>query len=215
VFTSEACELVRQGIWSVERVEEAALEFLRLCTIEAASSKGFDRLGGTFGRDWIGNWGHIKPRVMREFKRSDEWRQFQEELLQVAECQAGRTSGAGTSLREKTVEGVGDVPLAQNEEAISTTELPVRRAAQERDRRAAVEAFLLDCNKLSERGSKVARKHIWQAAGHRHSRQFEYWQSGSEEATEEDDRNFRRLLSMSPADFLALLQKKGIPISNS
>ena len=213
VFTSEACELVRQGIWSVERVEEAALEFLRLCTIEAASSKGFDKSGRAFGRDWIGNSGHIEPRVMRQFETSDEWRQFQEELLQVAECQAGRTSGAGTSLREKTVEGVGDVAPAQNEEAISTTELPVRIAAQERDRRAAVEAFLLDCNKLSERGSKVARKHIWQAAGH--SRQFEYWQSGSDKATEEDDRNFRRLLSMSPADFLALLQKKGIPISNS
>jgi len=173
-------------------------------------------LGRAFGRDWISSWGHIEPRVMRELERSDEWRQFQAGLLEVAECQAGRASGAGTSVLEKTVESMGDVPLAQKEEvAISTAELPVRRAAQQRDRRAAVEAFLLECNKLLNPGSKVVKRHLWQAAGHTDRRQFQYWQSGSEEATAEDDRNFRRILRMSPADFLALLQKKGISVSKS
>ena len=188
------------------------MEFLRLCTIEATSSEGFDRLGRTFGRDWISSWGHIEPRVMHEFQRSDEWGQFQEGLLQVAECQAGRASGAGTSVPEKTVEGMGDVPLAQEEEvAISTAELPVRKAAQRGDRRAAVEAFVVECNKLLNAGSKVVKRHIWQAAGHTDRRQFQYWQSGSDKATEEDDRNFRRILSMSPADFLALLLTRPPP----
>jgi hypothetical protein len=212
VFVSEACELGCQGIWSVDRIEEAALEFLRRSTIEATFSKGSDKSGRTFGRDWIGNWGDIGSKAMREFERSEEWRQFQEGLLQVAECQVGRASGADTSVPEKTVESVADVSLAQ-EVAISTAELPVQRAAQRGDRRAAVEAFLVECNKLLDAGSKVVKRHLWQAAGHTDRRQFQYWQSGSEEATAEDDRNFRRILSMSPADFLALLQKKGIPIS--
>src|SRR3954453_14984421 len=90
VFVSEACKLGCQGIWPVDRVEEAALDFLRRSTIEARFSKGFDRSGRAFGRDWISSWGHIEPRVMREFERSDEWRQFQEGLLQVAECQGMR-----------------------------------------------------------------------------------------------------------------------------
>ena len=106
VFASEACKLGCQGVWSVERVEEAALEFLRLCTIEARSSKGFDRLGRAFGRDWIGNWGDIQSTVMREFERSDEWRQFQEELLHVAERQRMRASDAGGTVRQE----IKDVP---------------------------------------------------------------------------------------------------------
>ena len=92
---------------------------------------------------------------------------------------------------------------------------PVPAAANEPDRRAGVEAFLAECNEKLDAGSKVVKKHLWLAAGHTHSRQFHYWQSGSDEATAEDDRNFRRILSMPPAEFLALLQKKGISVSKS
>ena len=220
VFASEACKLGCQGVWSVERVEEAALEFLRLCTIEARSSKGFDRWGRAFGRDWIGNWGDIQSTVMREFERSDEWRQFQEELLHVAERQRMRASDAGGTVRQEIKDVPRDSAPSKSAgpwsevEGVAARELPVSLAAANKpDRRAAVEAFLGQCNKLLDAGSKVVKKHLWQAAGHTDRRQFQYWQSGSEEATAEDDRNFRRILSMSPADFLAFLKKKDISVS--
>ena len=55
VFVREACKLGKKGIWTVDDVETAALEFLRGATIE--------------------------PEVQRQFERSDEWRQFQAALL--------------------------------------------------------------------------------------------------------------------------------------
>ena len=83
------------------------------------------------------------------------------------------------------------------------------------DRRTLVEAFLRKC--AQEIPLKVTRTHIWRAVGHTKPRQFQYWQSGQDRlpgttrgATEEDDRNFRRVLAMAPADFAELLKKKGI-----
>jgi hypothetical protein len=83
------------------------------------------------------------------------------------------------------------------------------------DRRAVVDGFLLQCKQ--ETPLKATRTHIWRAVGHTRPRQFQYWQAGqgrlpgtSRGATEEDDRNFRRILAMEPEDFVALLKKKGI-----
>ncbi|HEX4772185.1 MAG TPA: hypothetical protein VH351_15220 [Bryobacteraceae bacterium] len=96
--------------------------------------------------------------------------------------------------------------------AVPAPERPVPAAAHPVSRLAQVDAFLVACNHCPELplGSKVFKRHIWRAAGHTHPRQFQYWQSGREEATEEDDRNFRRIISMPPGEFLAHLQKKGI-----
>jgi hypothetical protein len=79
--------------------------------------------------------------------------------------------------------------------------------------RSMVDDFLLRCNRESDAGLKVIRKHIWIVAGHKHPRQFQYWQERSDKATAEDDRNFRRILRMRPAEFFALLRKKGISSS--
>ncbi|SPF37319.1 hypothetical protein SBA4_20042 [Candidatus Sulfopaludibacter sp. SbA4] len=82
-------------------------------------------------------------------------------------------------------------------------------------RRAQVDAFLLKCHR--ETSVKVIRKHLRMAAGHKASRQFQYWQAGTDRlpgkrrgATREDDRKFRALLTMSPVEFVALLREKGI-----
>jgi hypothetical protein len=73
VFVSEACKLGQRGVWHVDRVEEAAREFLRLATIDATYSKGHDKSGRAFGRDWTSNWnGSIQPQVMRLFEQSGE-----------------------------------------------------------------------------------------------------------------------------------------------
>ncbi|HEX4772186.1 MAG TPA: hypothetical protein VH351_15225 [Bryobacteraceae bacterium] len=74
VFVGEAGKLGSQGIWPVDQVEQECLEFLRLATIDARYSKGFDTSGRAFAQGWIGSWGSIESSVMREFERSDEWR---------------------------------------------------------------------------------------------------------------------------------------------
>jgi hypothetical protein len=74
--------------------------------------------------------------------------------------------------------------------------------------RAAVDAFILKCNQ--EISLKVNRRHVWLAVGHTAARQFQFWQASDPKATAQDDQNFRRILAMSPADFEALLKKKGI-----
>ncbi len=218
VFVSEACTLGRQGIWHVDRVEKEALEFLRLSTIDATHSKGYDKSGRPFGREWVDNWGgNIKPEVRRQFERSSEWQQFQDALLQVAEAQEARSSDVGqhagkqngtiTRHPAESERTSGTLPGA---EAMPAQERTVATTDNEPDRSSVVDAFLLQCNRESAVGFKVIRKHIWLAAGHAHARQFQYWQERSDKATDEDDRNFRRILRMTPAQFIALLEKKNI-----
>ncbi|MGI8989559.1 MAG: hypothetical protein ACR2I2_08245 [Bryobacteraceae bacterium] len=76
------------------------------------------------------------------------------------------------------------------------------------DRRAAVDSFILRCKQ--ETTLKATRKHIWSAAGHKSPRQFQFWQASDPKATAQDDQNFRRITTMSPTDFEALLKKKRI-----
>jgi hypothetical protein len=225
VFVREACKLGHKGIWHVDRIEKFAREFLRLSTIDAMWSKGWYRNGQEIGRGWIESGGsHIGPEVQRQFERSGEWQQFQDALLQVAEIQEARTSDLG----EKTEKEIGTVTrdFGQSERtdgrsseaenaAMPIPELTAATTDHGSDLSKMVDAFLLQCNRESPVGFKVIRKHIWLAAGHAHARQFQYWQENSKKATDEDDRNFRRILHMAPAEFIALLRKKSIALSNS
>jgi hypothetical protein len=88
---------------------------------------------------------------------------------------------------------------------------PLQATVQEsEDRFAMVDDFLANCNVEARNGLKLLKKHIWRAVGHKVPRQFQYWQKKHEKATAEDDRNFRRILSMTPAEFISLLRKKRI-----
>lgn len=120
VFVREACKLGRKGVWHVDRLEQAVLEFLRLATIDATHSKGYDRSGRTFGRDWISNWGgSIQPEVQRQFERSGEWQQFQDALLEVADSQiAGAANLSGNCLEVELEEATNN--SAQSESARGT-----------------------------------------------------------------------------------------------
>jgi hypothetical protein len=87
VFAEQACALGSQGRWAVDRIRSEALEFLRLFTIRAYYQSGFDRRGRKL-REMISNWnGAILPDVQREFEKSAEWQQFEDELLTVGERQ--------------------------------------------------------------------------------------------------------------------------------
>lgn len=195
VFVREACKLGRAGVWQVDRIEEASMEFLRLATIDTEFGKG----SGLVGRSWTENWhGQIQPEVMRRLERSAEYQQYRDALLEIAEIQEAQTRGNLSATADLTL--VQQRALAVDPEA---------------DRRKIVDAFLNQCTRESGVGFKVTRKHIWLVAGHSQPRQFQYWQGRSSEATEEDDRNFQRILSMPPGEFIGLLKRKGIFSSNS
>jgi hypothetical protein len=76
------------------------------------------------------------------------------------------------------------------------------------ERRDRVDRFLRACN--DETPTKITRKHIWAAAKHKSGRQFQYWQGASPKATRADDTTFGRLLRMAPAEFLSLIERKGL-----
>jgi len=88
VFGLRACELGLQGLWTVDRIRTESAEFLRRFTIEAFSEKGHDKSGHEL-TEMTSRWdGSILQEVQREFEKSDQWHQFETELLDVAERQA-------------------------------------------------------------------------------------------------------------------------------
>lgn len=97
-------------------------------------------------------------------------------------------------------------PSAQPENPSLKDSGPSRPELQPSTRAAEVAMFLQECNKHSP--VRLHKRHIWLSAGHSKGRQFEYWQACSLKATQEDERNFSRILRMKPEDFVALLEKK-------
>jgi len=136
VFVREACKLGHQGVWQVDRIEEAAMEFLRLSTIEAEYDKG----RAAISRSWTDNWcGQLVPEIKRQFERSDGFRQFQDALLEVAEAE--------------------EVPVSKKSELSSDermTLIPEGPAPDSNtDRRGMVDDFLAACNREADVDSKV------------------------------------------------------------
>ena len=116
------------------------------------------------------------------------------------------------ALRERSA-GTASSKVASATDAKSVGEdappvLPVPPSSANSGNGALVDAFLLNCTQQTPLTAN--RSHIWRAVGHTTARQFQYWQAGSDRATTEDDRNFRRILGMKPAAFVALLKDKGI-----
>jgi hypothetical protein len=78
------------------------------------------------------------------------------------------------------------------------------------DRAAMVDDFLLRCNQEPGLPERLFKKHIWASAGHKSPRQFQYWQAGDAAATAEDEKNFGRILAMSPSAFIAQLKRSNL-----
>lgn len=119
-----------------------------------------------------------------------------EDLPEVADTEAAERKRAGET---------GGNPAMKEPGPPSVTD-----SNNPEDLAALVSNFLQQCNEVVSVGDKVIRKHIWQSVGHSRARQFQYWQERSDKATDEDDRNFRRVLTMSPAEFISILRKKSI-----
>jgi hypothetical protein len=88
VFATGAFKLGQERIWSVDRVESEAREFLRRFTINAWYEKAYDRAGNRL-REMISNWdGSILPDTQRQFEKSAAWKRYEAGLLAVAERQS-------------------------------------------------------------------------------------------------------------------------------
>ena len=78
------------------------------------------------------------------------------------------------------------------------------------DRSAKVDDFLVRCNQEPGLPERLYKKHIWASVGHKSPRQFQYWQAGDAAATAEDEKNFGRILAMSPSAFIAQLKRSNL-----
>jgi hypothetical protein len=134
---------------------------------------------------------------------SHEGSGFERGAKQRAEVNVGAFETPQSQLTGGTLSETKTAVMPAPELAIATTDLG-------EDRTKMVDDFLVQCNRESAPGFKVIRKHIWLAAGHAHARQFQYWQARNDKTTDEDHRNFRRILCMPPSEFIALLKNKGI-----
>ncbi len=77
-----------------------------------------------------------------------------------------------------------------------------------RSPREMVDAFLQNC--LEATGVRITKKMIWRAAGYTQRSEFDRWQAEKPSATKSANASFRRILAMSPLEFIALLKRKNL-----
>jgi hypothetical protein len=125
VFALEACELIEQQIWTLDRFDREAEEFLRRVTIMVIH----DRAPGLSNR-WISNWnGLVLPEVKRRFTEAPEWKECEQiKLRTLAIDQAlewGRKRILGISAENADRKKNPSLHIAQYD--IETIEYQVRR----------------------------------------------------------------------------------------
>jgi hypothetical protein len=101
VFAREACQLGRDGVWTVDQVREEAEGFLRVFAMESYYERGRDRTGARLPNILNRYNEDLRSEVYSEFRASEEWNQFERGLLTLAELQGSRAAaGAGRSFSE-------------------------------------------------------------------------------------------------------------------
>jgi hypothetical protein len=84
LFVREGGDLVRQGIWSLDRLQGESLEFLRKLTIGASLERGYDKNGRPV-REMVSRWsGGLLQDVRQEFRKSTLWQEFEGLLIELA-----------------------------------------------------------------------------------------------------------------------------------
>ena len=87
-FAGESCKLGQEGTWPVDRIRSKSEGFLRRFAVQAYYARGRDRTGSKLP-EIVSNWnGSLLREVEQMLRMSDEWHQFEDELLAVAERQA-------------------------------------------------------------------------------------------------------------------------------
>jgi hypothetical protein len=112
-FAHEACELAKQGGWTVDRVRSAATDFLDSFAFDQYYEQGHDRFGGKF-TDITDHWtGTLSFEVERSLQESTVWRQFEDELLAVAEQQSAPTVRGSGQAPEAPVSAHADIEASE------------------------------------------------------------------------------------------------------
>jgi hypothetical protein len=190
-FCTEARNASRAGVWSVaqtRKASDAALPvicdfyFVRECGSDSNAKKSRFRV--TFTRTVV---------------HDPQWKRHNLDLAELAERKSIPSGGAKKNRR---VRGTKNGRPARTKLTAATSE--------SRDLHAMVDAFLQRCNEQSKLKVKLIRKHICLAVGHKKPRQFQYWQAQSKKASKADEKNFLRILAMTPDEFVAVLSHKGI-----
>jgi hypothetical protein len=95
----------------------------------------------------------------------------------------------------------GNLQLSPTKAAAGSVKESVENAP---DNRALIDNFLL---KMADSGRPTKRNEIWFAAGYADATEFERFQRGAKPPNQKAARTFRRILAMSPDEFMELLDE--------
>jgi hypothetical protein len=169
----ETCELGKKdGGWAVDVVDCEARKLLRLTTMHAVGKYSY-----AYNLPKLSDLGWIPPEAQALFEKTNEWKQYQNELLEIAQIQAS----GGASVTE--VEQAKTVTLA--------------RADVAAERKALLVAYKSEGTK---RGILITDLMIAQAASESwHDRTaVQRWKQSDTRCTQADDARIRKVLKDKP-----------------
>jgi hypothetical protein len=182
VFAREALNLGRKRVWTVDKVESQAREFLRWFIIYAWYEKGYDEAGNRIA-SVTDHWGSVSSNVQQALEQSPEWVQYEAGLLEVAEIQSIGDLDLETEL-------TGEASLPAEEQAKSEI-APIQFVDVEEIK--ARRLFLLAEYKAAT--EYPSNKRLYEAKNSGiHKPQFYQWLDGTPPASSATTTNFERFL---------------------
>ena len=138
--------------------------------------------------------------LWRTITDDHQWKQHLSDLAALAE-------GASASEGDFPRANQGGAPEPNRDESTRAEADPAVNGANGNmtDQRAAIDAFI---SKLAEAGRRITRKNVWTVAGYTNATEFERFQRCDTRTTQSAAAAFNRVLSMKPADFIRLLDRK-------
>lgn len=85
-FAKEACNLARSGMWGVDQVELEVSKWMYSTVLFADTDIGIQ--GERFRHFLTPNGTDIKREILAVLKQEPQWRQYEEDLLEVSEIQS-------------------------------------------------------------------------------------------------------------------------------
>lgn len=126
-FAKEACGLARSGVWGVDRVELEVSKWIYLTVLFADTDVGIQ--GERFQHFLTPNGMAIKSEILATLKQEPQWKQYEEELLEVSEIQGvGIETEHGSRLTDKLT----------TSETIDTGQEPTKTPREHRDAKPEV-----------------------------------------------------------------------------
>jgi lambda repressor-like predicted transcriptional regulator len=116
-FAHQACELGRYENWTATQVDDACREFLRLLAIDVRVEFGHLPI-----RRMVSDMGYLTIEAWNEFTASAAWKEYQEELLGVADLQAqSAAQGKLGTMPKEAIPATADTSQKRSIEHLSAT----------------------------------------------------------------------------------------------